>query len=89
MPVFTNDVAKRCVRWLLQATAPAHLHPDHPVKDDLAAAADEIERYHKALIDILDVVDDLRLVSRLKEIERIATGAIIAPALSLPSRDQI
>jgi hypothetical protein len=44
MPIFTNEIAKRCARWLLASTAPEHLRADHPVKDDLAAACDEIER---------------------------------------------
>ena len=46
MPIFKNEIAKRCARWLLQSTAPERLKYDHPVKDDIAAACDEIERLH-------------------------------------------
>jgi hypothetical protein len=86
MPILKNEVSKRLMRWMLPHTAPAPLSLDHPVQVDLAAAGDEIERFHTALIEILDAVDDMRLVNRLKEIERIATAALIAPALSLPSQ---
>lgn len=54
MPCFKNPVALRCVRWLLQATSPTHLPASHPVKDDLAAAADEIERMANALTALRD-----------------------------------
>jgi hypothetical protein len=47
MPTFTNEIAKRCARWILLETSPAPLPMLHPVRDDMAAAADEIERLSK------------------------------------------
>lgn len=37
-------MAKRLMRWQLSHEAPAPLALEHPVQEDLAAAADEIER---------------------------------------------
>lgn len=50
MPVFKNPIAQRCARWILLATSPAPLPMLHPVRDDMAAAADEIERLGKILL---------------------------------------
>ena len=82
MPILKNHVSKQLMRWMLPHTAPAPLSLDHPAQVDMAAAADEIERLHEALLSILDAVDDARLVDRLKEIERISIKALIIPALS-------
>lgn len=43
-------IRERLARWQLTHTAPAPLSIDHPVQDDIAAAADEIERL-RALLD--------------------------------------
>jgi hypothetical protein len=50
MPIPQNAIAKRLVRWMLPQEQPAPLSLEHPVQEDLAAAADEIERL-RALLD--------------------------------------
>lgn len=57
-----------------------------PTSKAAMEAADEIEMLRNALRDVLDAVDDMRLVDRLKEIERIACKALIAPALKTAQR---
>lgn len=49
MVKFTNEIAKRCARWILLETSPAPLPMLHPVRDDMAAAADEIDRLQKLI----------------------------------------
>lgn len=44
MPILKTEMAKRLVRWMLPHEQPAPLALEHPVQEDIAAAADEIER---------------------------------------------
>lgn len=54
MPAFTNPVAKQCARWILLGTSPTPLPMLHPVREDCAAAADEIDRLTNALVALRD-----------------------------------
>jgi len=59
-----------------------------PTSKAAMEAADEINMLRNSLRDILDAVDDMRLVDRLKEIERIAVKALIIPALKTAQGEQ-
>ena len=57
MPILQTEMAKRLVRWQLSHTAPAPLALEHPVQEDLAAAADEIERLENALLGLMGLIE--------------------------------
>lgn len=57
MPILKNETSKRLMRWMLPHTAPALLSLEHPVQEDLAAGADEIERLTGVLETILMMHD--------------------------------
>jgi hypothetical protein len=40
----TTTLTRRLMKWMLLSEQPAPLSLDHPVQQDIAAAADEIER---------------------------------------------
>lgn len=68
MVKFTNEIAKRCVRWILLDTSPAPLAMLHPVRDDMAAAADEIARLEGEVRDRITERDyHLRMADKLSE----------------------
>lgn len=47
MPKSTTPLTKRLARWMLAHEQPVPLALEHPAQQDLAEAADEIERLEK------------------------------------------
>lgn len=47
MPIFKNEIAQRLGNWLIAANRPVRL--EHPMMEDVAAGADEIERLTEEL----------------------------------------
>jgi len=49
-----DDITERLRRWIRPSTQPVYLRTEHPVLDDIAAAADRIGELETALHSIID-----------------------------------